>query len=312
MLFQPAPGLLKEDDGSGAQVVELGLVLDRGEHSRQSGFGPAPFLLFQVVLSLEKGDGVFGTELSDPLAFSSLLVPEVVAVPQAGSGQAHEGRHRDHQQQGSRRFSPCPLQPPPHDGGPSRPDWLTRQVAVKVLGQCLGGGVAFVRLFREAFQADRHQVARNPGLQAGRGDRLLLGDLSDGLHHRGAFERRPSGQHLVEDRAQGVDVGGRTDLVNSPPRLLGGHVTGRAQDRAGVSQLAALLNPFGQAEVRDLGDVVRREEDVGGLQVAVDDIGPVGRLHRFCQCRHQLRRLARRLRIPRQTFLQAPAFEQFQ
>ena len=34
----------------------------------QSGFGPAPFLLFQVVLSLEKGDGVFGSELSDPLA----------------------------------------------------------------------------------------------------------------------------------------------------------------------------------------------------------------------------------------------------
>jgi hypothetical protein len=44
----------------------------------------------------------------------------------------------------------------------------------------------------------------------------------------------------------------------------------------------------------------------------VDDPGPVCHVHRSGQSFHQLRRLARRLEIPRQSVLQAPAFEQFE
>ena len=47
-----------------------------------------------------------------------------------------------------------------------------------------------------------------------------------------AQERRPAGEHLVEDGAQGVDVRGRPDFAHRAAGLLGGHVARRAEDGA--------------------------------------------------------------------------------
>ena len=40
----------------------------------------------------------------------------------------------------------------------------------------------------------------------------------------------PPREEVVEDRADGVDVGGRADFRDAAAGLLGGHVTGRADD----------------------------------------------------------------------------------
>ena len=84
----------------------------------------------------------------------------------------------------------------------------------------------------------------------------------------------PAGQQLVQDRAQGVDVGERPDLLGLALGLLGGHVAGRAQDRVGRRQ-AASVQRLGQAEVGDLGRAVGGQQDVARLQVAMDDSMPV-------------------------------------
>ena len=50
------------------------------------------------------------------------------------------------------------------------------------------------------------------------------------------IERRRAGQQLVEDHAQGVDVGPGVDVHRRRVGLLGRHVRRRADDRAGVAQ----------------------------------------------------------------------------
>ena len=66
--------------------------------------------------------------------------------------------------------------------------------------------------------------------------------------------------------------------------LLGGHVTGGADERSGgglAEVLGVGLHEFGDAEVDDLrggrARAVEAEEQVGGLEVAVDDAEPVRR-----------------------------------
>jgi hypothetical protein len=92
-------------------------------------------------------------------------------------------------------------------------------------------------------------------------------------------------QQLVENDTQGVDVGPRVDVHRRGVGLLGGHVHRRADDRSGVLQ--ALV---GQVEFRGLGDaevddlrggpaVDFGDEDIAGLEVAVDDPLLVGVLH---------------------------------
>jgi hypothetical protein len=94
---------------------------------------------------------------------------------------------------------------------------------------------------------------------------------------RGSGEWRVSGQHLVRDAAEGVDVAPdvRAGLAR---RLLGAHVKRRAQAQAGLRQsLTACLAQRGRdAEVRD-GCVPTGNQDVRGLDVPVDDAGVMSR-----------------------------------
>ena len=64
------------------------------------------------------------------------------------------------------------------------------------------------------------------------------------------------------------------DLLRPAPGLLGGHVAGRAEDRLGPRQAAVAVQALGQAEVGELGRLVGGQQDVGRLEVAVDDAQP--------------------------------------
>ncbi len=57
--------------------------------------------------------------------------------------------------------------------------------------------------------------------------------------------------------------------------LLGSHVAGRAQHEVGPREVRAGFERLGQAEVGDLGRAVVAQQDVGRLEVAVDDPQPV-------------------------------------
>ena len=87
----------------------------------------------------------------------------------------------------------------------------------------------------------------------------------------GERERRPEGEQLVESEPEGIDVGAGVPLA---AESLGGHVPQGADDIAGARQPFFL--GLGQAEVGDPDDTGCIQQQVGGLDVAVDDPPSVG------------------------------------
>ena len=79
--------------------------------------------------------------------------------------------------------------------------------------------------------------------------------------------------------------------AGSAGHLLGAHVVGRAQELAGAGQSGGGqqvgVGGAGHAEVEDLRLPGLLHQDVGGLEVAVDDAPVVGVLHRVADPRHQ-------------------------
>jgi hypothetical protein len=118
------------------------------------------------------------------------------------------------------------------------------------------------------------------------------------------LEWRPAGQQLVQHRPQAVHVRRRRQLLASAGRLLRRHVRRRADDGPRLRLARASTDALGQAEVGDVRLAVFVEQDVGRLQVAVQDAALVRVVHRPRR-RRQPRRLPRgdpgaRLADPRQ------------
>jgi len=78
------------------------------------------------------------------------------------------------------------------------------------------------------------------------------------------LEGHDTGQDLVGDDAEAVQVG--AFVLGSLRSQIG-----RCAEKGGGAGDSGEIESFGDAEVRDLGDTVGADEDVGGLEVAVDD-----------------------------------------
>ena len=127
---------------------------------------------------------------------------------------------------------------------------------------------SFCRHFRQI-------VSRSRGtrrLQPPRRHRLLRPHLVERVERRRRLERRPAGQQLVEDRPEARRRRPPGRPPRRRPRPARGPCSWACRGPGPVRVSAALVEPLGQAEV---GDLRRRpsavEQDVGRLQVAVDD-----------------------------------------
>ena len=115
------------------------------------------------------------------------------------------------------------------------------------------------------------------GLSSRGGDRLVVEHLQDGVQRRLGLERRPAGQQLVEDGAQAVDVAGQAQVRLSGRRPARGPCSWACRGSAPVRVWPGVaVEPLGQAEVGDVRLVVGVEQDVGRLEVAVQDAVVVG------------------------------------
>ena len=113
--------------------------------------------------------------------------------------------------------------------------------------------------------------------------------MSHELVGRGpAVERRPAGEQEVEGAPEAVDVGPHVH-VGTVHRLLRGDIVGGAQDNMAFVLLRhrvpfAVREEPGQPQVENLDRTGAVEEQVAGLDVAVDPAGlmgvlqPLGRL----------------------------------
>jgi hypothetical protein len=133
--------------------------------------------------------------------------------------------------------------------------------------------------------------ARRPGGDVrGQGRRRVV-DLRQGRRHRSALvERAATGEQLVRDDAEGVEVGGAGGGLAEG--LLGREVVRRAEHLAGLG-VSRPVDGAGDAEVGELHRAVGHDEDVRGLDVAVDDAGLVGRPEGERGLRHDRPYLAR-------------------
>jgi len=135
---------------------------------------------------------------------------------------------------------------------------------------------------REAPGRRRRDPLHRADARAGLG-RLLLADHplqlgDDRPAQRRGVEGEGSGQELVEQDAQRVDVASRVDVEIVEARLLGAHVGGRAHDVPHRGQSGALartlVRRLRDPEVDDLGDrdaVLLGDQHVARLDVPVDD-----------------------------------------
>ncbi|MFO0607940.1 MAG: hypothetical protein U0324_32550 [Polyangiales bacterium] len=136
---------------------------------------------------------------------------------------------------------------------------------------------------------------------AQRAERRRVGgeDGGEGLVVAVADEGGPAGEGFEEDHPESPHVDARVEIAGAAA-LLGGHVAGGADDLAGAGEGPVGRVGAGDAEVDDARGLaaggVAGEEDVLGLEVAVDDAAAVGlgdALHRGRDERERLRRWER-------------------
>ena len=107
--------------------------------------------------------------------------------------------------------------------------------------------------------------------------RLLKGDLPQQLLPIAAGKRRLQRQHLVQRYTQRVDIGPVIDRSTISQGLLLAHVTQSADQIPAHGQAGEVLT-VRQAEVGNPKIAARVHQQVGGLDVAMDDADLMGML----------------------------------
>jgi len=137
-----------------------------------------------------------------------------------------------------------------------------------------------LRVLLEAVTHDPLEPRLDAPVRRGEVRRVLAQDRRDRLGGGRPVERPAAREHLVEDRAEREDV--RSLVGRVALHLLGRHVAERPHHDAGLSaggfgrqirlrRAAPALVQLREAEVEDLDPTVFREEEILGLEVAVDD-----------------------------------------
>ncbi len=202
-----------------------------------------------------------------------------------------------HQQRHRQQPAPAPPHEPPGTAQgemAGHADRLSRQVTLQVVGQQIRGLVPLIRLLLQRLEADR--VQRDRDTRPAFADRLRhhLGDFRIELRAAGGPVGDLPGQHLVEHHAQRVDVGARVDRLAK--HLLGGHVERRAHHHLGQRQ-SFVVQGERDAEVDHARLHLLVDEDVGWLEVAMNDAVPVGMGNAARHLRQQLDALPCRQRM---------------
>ncbi len=102
-----------------------------------------------------------------------------------------------------------------------------------------------------------------------------------------SLKRFPPGEHPVKDHPQRKQV--RAPVQGIAFQLLGRQVSERAENLAGERKIALLQ--LGNSEIRDLCPAVRGDQDVGRLDITVDDVLGVSVIERLGHLLDQPERL---------------------
>ena len=181
----------------------------------------------------------------------------------------------------------------------------------------IGGGLkTLLRIFLQAAMDHSLQGHRSVGREVRNRWRLLVQNRGHRIGRRGLLKRLLPHHHLVEDGSEGEDV--RAVVGRQSTHLLWRHVADGSHGDAGKRERRGLihhrffrLNEFGEAEVENLDATVFGDEQVVGLQVAVDDSFFVRGGESVRDLHSVVDRLAQRQRPAPESLGKRLAFEQF-
>ena len=169
-------------------------------------------------------------------------------------------------------------------GHPGDRDGLPGPGGAQRVDQLVPALEAIVGRLGQRLRDDLGELRGAVGAELGHGRRRLVDVGHDHRHVLVLAERRPAGEALEQDAAERVDVGASVDLPALG--LLRRRVADRADELAGGRQPADRAGVLGEPEVGEV-DVIERlrrspvdEQDVGRLDVAVDEPEPVRRVER--------------------------------
>jgi hypothetical protein len=164
--------------------------------------------------------------------------------------------------------------------GTARLDRAILQESTQVVGQVARRRVAVPNIPGDRLEHDGLEVARHRWISQARSLRLVERELMQQFGTIAAVVGRLEGHELVKCRTERIDI--RTVIDNLAARrgLLGAHVPQRSQQVARHRELAVDLHPC-QAEVGDPEIAARVEQQIGRLDVAVDDPHAVGVVEGF-------------------------------
>src|SRR4051794_21011844 len=105
--------------------------------------------------------------------------------------------------------------------------FLTGEETPQVVGQLPGCLIAIAGQFLEALEYHTIQVAWQFRAHAAEWTGTIVHQLLHGVEDGSTLERGPTGEHFIQDGAQGKNVGRRADRFHVATGLLGRHVTRR-------------------------------------------------------------------------------------
>ena len=269
--------------GELAPAGDLG-VGEREEIGQEPGHPPGGLLRFDCPVSLSR---------------------HASGLHRLGDGE-HQEQESDHRsRENSAPVAAHELAAPVSPRVLARPDGLAVQVASDVVDQELDRAVASLHLLAHRHQADVVEVAGQLAgqlLSSGPARNLARPGRGDVAEHaldlavdgRLELQRDLAGQHLVEEDAEGIDVGARVDPARNHAGLLRAHVLRRSDQVA----LPRHEGPIALRGVRRLRDpevdhlrhgqaVLDAHDHVGGLDVPVDDALAVSMLDALAHLEEQ-------------------------
>ena len=145
------------------------------------------------------------------------------------------------------------------------------QVSIQILLERRRGGVTQIGWLLKASQNDHFEISIQPPRQRpGRG-RILLHYHQYGLQPGPPDEGWLTGDHVVKDRAQTIDITCGIESWLLPRSLLRRHVGGGADNSTRSGQCRCLPKIFGQTKIRQERLTLVIDHDVGWFDITMQD-----------------------------------------